>query len=390
MMISNIIEIIMFFTFQLTKSETKEHDDLDNIGGGAAVGKACVSGLAASMPPVFCWKKGADFGVIPSGCPSGYWRSLALCYQHCRGGYSHWGGVCWQTCARGYSNHGLTCYKNFFRWYFKSSYIPSSITNFSSRIPCPGDMYKSGALCYRNCSTVGMYNCGIGACVNAPGSCATEVTKMILQVIEGVVTGVATVLTFGASAAAKAGAKTAIKAGVKAGSAAAKSAAKAASKALKKLITGQFKEFFKDQAVKKVKTYLKDKLKDKAQEIVITNVCKKVFDTMIKKTSSTQINEITDAMIDTLDIFGVKAIVKGCGNTKSDGGLACAKGVTDTLATFDPTGLLTIASAFMHPSCDVPVSKPVFEKVILPVAKPVKKPFRRIIRRPNPRWRRPY
>ncbi len=41
------------------------------------------------------------------------------------------------------------------------------------------------------------------------------------------------------------------------------------------------------------------------------------------------------------------------GNTNA---VACASSVLSTLSTFDPTGLLTIANAFMKPSCDVTLS----------------------------------
>ncbi len=43
---------------------------------------ACLSGVMSSMPPEFCWKKGADFGEIPKGCPKDFPnRIMALCYK---------------------------------------------------------------------------------------------------------------------------------------------------------------------------------------------------------------------------------------------------------------------------------------------------------------------
>ena len=47
-------------------------------------------------------------------------------------------------------------------------------------------------------------------------------------------------------------------------------------------------------------------------------------------------------------------MVKSCGDVSADGGLGCAKSVVEGLSAFDPTGIMTIAAAFMHPSCDVP------------------------------------
>lgn len=62
-----------------------------------------------AMPPEFCWKSGADAGRIPTDCPDGWERKLALCYEKCKSGYKHVLGVCWK---------------------FPKSYIPKSITNF--------------------------------------------------------------------------------------------------------------------------------------------------------------------------------------------------------------------------------------------------------------------
>ena len=84
----------------------------------------CMSAFMGAFPPDFCWKKGADFGVIPTGCPAGYFRSLALCYEHCAPGYRHVLGVRWADCGSGYADHGLSCFKHIFSWYFKHSYIP--------------------------------------------------------------------------------------------------------------------------------------------------------------------------------------------------------------------------------------------------------------------------
>jgi hypothetical protein len=39
--------------------------------------------------------KRSDVGIIP-GCPDGYFKSAALCYEHCKDGYAHVLGVCWE------------------------------------------------------------------------------------------------------------------------------------------------------------------------------------------------------------------------------------------------------------------------------------------------------
>ena len=163
----------------------------------ARYASTCMSALTNSVPPAFCFKKGADAGVIPDGCPEGFFRSAALCYAYCSPGWKHILGICYNGCEKGYDDHGLTCYKSFFHWYFKSSYIPESITNFSDRVPCPGDMYKSLALCYRDCNHIGMANCGIGACSSDSTSCIMEIGNMLMSVGEGILTAITTIASFG-------------------------------------------------------------------------------------------------------------------------------------------------------------------------------------------------
>lgn len=54
-----------------------------------------MSALMSNIPPEFCWKKGGDAGKIPTGCPDGYHRSLALCYKDCKDDMKFVAGVCW-------------------------------------------------------------------------------------------------------------------------------------------------------------------------------------------------------------------------------------------------------------------------------------------------------
>jgi hypothetical protein len=50
-----------------------------------------------------------------------------------------------------------------------------------------------------------------------------------------------------------------------------------------------------------------------------------------------------------------KVSTSGNGNVNDD--IMCAKGIIDAASNFDPTGVLTIASAFLHPICGVKSSK---------------------------------
>lgn len=339
-------------------SKTSTAQDLLAKGGYANM---CIKAMTDSMPPGFCWKKGADAGVIPTGCPPGFFRSLALCYQYCAPGYTHILGICYKDCDAGYDNHGLSCYKNIIRWYFKHAYIPESLTNFSDKVPCPGDMYRAGALCYRDCRIIGMENCGIGACIAEGASCSMQILQMVGQVLEGVGTGVTTVLSLGSSIPAKTSAKVAVKAAVKK---LAKDAVSAAVKAAKSALTGKFKKIVLKNAAKKAKDTLKDMLKDKFKETLITSICGKVWESLATKTiTAPSVEDLGSKIVDTIDVLGVGNVAKSCSDTGADGGLGCGKAIVESLAAFDPSGLLTIAAAFMHPSCDVPVYKPKEEPI---------------------------
>lgn len=55
--------------------------------GGNKISEAmrhCYKGFLEKIPPTFCYKKNPDFGKIPTDCPNGYFRSLAMCYENCR------------------------------------------------------------------------------------------------------------------------------------------------------------------------------------------------------------------------------------------------------------------------------------------------------------------
>jgi len=344
----------------------------------------CINSLTQTLPPAFCWKSGGDVGIIPTGCPPGYFRFLALCYQNCKSGFYFSIGVCYTQCGSGYDNHPLSCYKNLFNFYFKKSYIPRSITNFSHSIPCPGDMYRQGALCYRNCETIGMYNCGIGACVAEESSCLKEIGNMIVKTIEGITTLVETIVTFGSSIPAKTAAKVGVKAAVKQ---LGKKGINIAKMALKSLFSGKFRRRFLQKAKNHLKVIIKDYLhlvkgniSIEEKEKSVENICIRVWDNMIEKTNTNQVGEVDNSLVDnlvgSLDVLGIQDMVNSCSDVSKDKGLGCGKSIVEGLSTFDPTGLMTISSAFMHPSCDVPETASPLDRILeekdLPLLEAVK------------------
>ena len=102
---------------------------------------------------------------------------------------------------------------------------------------------------------------------------------------------------------------------------------------------------------------VKDKVKEVAQnhlkDAAIGVICQKIWDKSIEKSTKAD-DSILDKIEDAVDLFNVKGMMTSCKDTSdSNGAVDCAKNVLEGLSTFDPTGLLTIAAAFMKPSCTV-------------------------------------
>lgn len=314
----NVVMILLVILFSFISSIRIEQPKGNSVSAADVKGYAsdCLEGLVGAMPPGFCWKKGGDSGTIPTDCPKGYFRSLALCYQYCSPGWTHILGICYQGCGAGYSDHGLTCYKNFFKWYFKPSYIPAKLTNFSPEVPCPGNMYRFGAMCYRDCNLIGMENCGQGACVAEGSSCALKIAEMTVSIFEGVATAVSTIVTLGASAPAKSASKIVIKTAIKALKQGAIDAAKAAVKAALK---GRLKDALIRRAKARIIALTKDKIvkasKDKAQAIAksvaMQTMCESVWNNLAgKPNTSLDAESLGTKVLDAIDVFGAKSVFK--------------------------------------------------------------------------------
>jgi len=191
-----------------------------------------------------------------------------------------------------------------------------------------------------------------------------------MKPIEGILTLVLNILTFGSGTAAKMGLKTAVESAGKQGINIAKNA-------LKAVFYGQFRR----RILRKAKNTLRVKIKDNLKEFVegkfiylalktaVENIYVIVWDKVMKSTNTDQLEKVdesfTNKLEDTLDFFDIGVITKTCSSDVSqDKGIYCAKSIVESLSTFDPTGIMTIASAFMHPSCDVPETTSQFESVL--------------------------
>ena len=315
----------------------------------ATYASACLKGVMNSIPPSFCYKKNGDAGKIPTGCPSGWFRSGGLCYKDCKEGYKHVLGVCWQkSCPKGYKDNGLTCFK--FKMFksktkVKDSYVPSSMNNFDSRIPCPNEHYKSGALCYRNCNKAGLVNCGFGSCASSRETCTMGITTMSVDFILSVNRSISYVLTFGAMSAAAvefAAARNMF----------AKTNKKIAKFALENMFTNMMRTVVKNKIIVAAEAYAKTEMSIIGQKVsnnVVSAVCNSVTNRVIGDSS----NGLPPTLsLESLDPTGISNAVNTCGSTNTDNEqINCAKSVLTAISTVDITGLSGMAAALIKEVC---------------------------------------
>ena len=328
------------------------NDETDLSASEAAkYASACLKGALASIPPSFCYKQNGDAGVIPTDCPEGYFRSLALCYKNCNSGMVFVAGVCWEDgCRPGYYDFGATCTKC--TWnplycdtYAKYSYISPSITNFDSRVPCPSNMYHSGALCYRDCNKSGLVNCGIGACAASSLSCAAGIAIMTIDFVLGAIQLISFVVSFGGSSATKESFD-AIRAAFKNISV---STLESGLTTIARIATNKTAtELLKESSIILAKSILKP-IVDIIVESLLTKVCEEVIHIIFNKSSN---NVPNDLELSSLEPTNISNAIKDCKNIKTENDkLMCAKSVLNTISTIDVTGLTAMAAALIQKTC---------------------------------------
>jgi len=311
---------------------------------------------SCNTPFIFALKKGLDVGYVPTKCKGEYsYRSLALCYIPCvKDKETFVAGVCWENCAGSETDIGAICCTEscwkVWKWRAKKSYIAKSLTNFSKEtVECdkPEEEYLAGALCYRDCKKVNLLNCGIGACAVDGLACLGGIMDMSVDIISGVAQLVAFIATLGASGGGTTFFQT-LKNKVKS--------------KISSFINGGFKGAFEH-----AKKYVLDKKDDflkNAKSIFAKQFALQNFDTLCMKIGEQVVKSFKEKQMDTadkmenwvkmIDPTGIAAVGFDCakagkGDTEAD--KTCAKSVLNVIALIDPTGLFTIASAFLQPVC---------------------------------------
>jgi vacuolar-type H+-ATPase subunit F/Vma7 len=178
---------------------------------------------------------------------------------------------------------------------------------------------------------------------------------MAVDTIMGVAEGVSTFMTAGASqAGAQQAAETAAK---KASTEAAKKLGnegmQASLKAVKKIFSSESRKVLYEKAKKAAVEKANNIFKGRVDSFLINNFCSAIYDGVAAKVNNKPSTAVitSSEVVGAFDILGVTSIASTCKNAKADKGLGCAKSWMQAAANFDPTGILTIASAFMYPRC---------------------------------------
>jgi len=190
-------------------------------------------------------------------------------------------------------------------------------------------------------------------CAGSSSACASGIANMVTSFLVGLAQFVGFVLSFGTDSAASEG--------INAGKTAMKTLANTAKNVLKDgfntikniatntVARGKFIAKLKSAAVDK----LKDFAIDTATNQAIQKICGTVGDSLLDKTKA-QANPPSSFNIDKLDVLGIKDTVNDCGSvTDTNSGIQCATDILNAVAMVDPTGLASMAAAFMQPVCDV-------------------------------------
>jgi len=349
---------------EVAEQETTLRDKMKAAAYKFKVAGACVKGIISAFPSSFCAKNGGDAGTIPTECVDGWVRQGAMCYKKCDPDMDLVAGVCWKKCKSGYKNLGLACFKKPFKFYFKSSYVTKAATNFDTQSTCKAGNYKFGALCYRDCQNINMVNCGIGYCAMDKNQCNLGITTMSVDITYGIIKIILFFMSYGASSAASTQMN------------AAKSAVDKLTTTAKKSLWASTQAYLKKKvdkvSAKLTTSFIKTKLQEVASKefllskseslgksilipTAVNSVCNQVAANYFVKQTESEQKSTSQFDFMMLDIFGFANVAMKCDVIASETDkVLCADALISIFKPFDPTGVFTLAGAFLTPVCNLP------------------------------------
>lgn len=197
--------------------------------------------------------------------------------------------------------------------------------------------------------------CGDLACASTAAMCVSGVMNMVFEIGFAIASIAALVATGGLAAPAAIAGRELMK---KMGKQGAKNFAKQTAKAMirsglsnfQKAAMRQFKNFmvgFKEDVLKNKAKYIAEAARDGWSQNAVKNFCKEYQKATYKGLDGNK--QSFDPT--SLDPTGTAEAVIEC---KKGVGATCMGKITGVIGTFDPTGLMGVAAAFMHDSCAFP------------------------------------
>lgn len=133
---------------------------------------ALLSGAGSALAADFCWASsyGRGVGTLPTACTGGRNVEVGMCYEPCRTGYQGAVTMCLRNCPSGYVNTGLTCHVD------KPLLVGASVDACTFSTSCPSGYTNAGLLCGLNTPPV---PAGYTAAVSGPAASGLDLSREI-------------------------------------------------------------------------------------------------------------------------------------------------------------------------------------------------------------------
>ena len=156
---------------------------------GENIAKSCISSFINLIQPSKCFKIQNPNGAMLVSCPSNYKKLKSSCLEICKAGYKRYGVMCLKNCSSDQVDQKMFCFNKKNSTYTeKDSYILDFLTIEDDSVTCSdNERYKSGLLCYKNCTSLGMANCGLSECASSSEMCHASSTQLPVELTRNIV-----------------------------------------------------------------------------------------------------------------------------------------------------------------------------------------------------------
>jgi len=338
--------------------------------GVGEVAAACLSGVFSALPPSFCERQ--DQSQPQLICPSGYYlgfsSSVVTCIQNCTSAYPNLiMGYCYANCPSGLSYDILFpshCGRNIAHGGFANMatrgwMTPKLIQINSSSVTCPSGFIKYVLMqgspngtdspwaitCIRNCNAqLGLQNCQQKYCSSTPGQCTGGILSMDINIIISVAEAIIDIVSLGTAAVEVATAKASLES---AAESLGNDALQASFSSLKALfLSPNVVTQLATTATNTAKTILKNSALNVVDSYV-SGVCYGLTQQIAANITSSSVAQ--PANTNFFNFLNIASVVSGCGASGNTG--SCTSAVLGTIGQFDPTGIFSVAAAFIQPTC---------------------------------------